>query len=100
MLARPQNSVRVASSHQSVRNCSNPAQDAVAPQRISPTMAAIDAAVSKLPPFTLGAPLPDADGHFHDRPCNTPQRWKGYPSINRVCVCGFLMGEHQTGGAE
>jgi hypothetical protein len=97
MLARPNNSVRVTSSHQSVRNSSHPAQDAVAPQRISPTMSALDREVAKLPKFPMSAPLPDAHGHFHDRPCSVPQRWKGYPSWNPVCVnCGFFLMEHTT----
>jgi hypothetical protein len=64
-------------------------------------MRAIARAVENLSDFPLGAPLPDADGNFRDRPCSTPKRRAGYPSWNPVCMCGWNMGEHNTkGGAK
>jgi hypothetical protein len=99
MLARPQNSVRVASSPRSARKPVDPAQDAVAPQRISPTMALITKLVAGLPPFPLSAPLPligTAD-QYADKPCSTP-RARYLP--RGVCHCGFLMGEHPKRGAK
>lgn len=66
--------------------------------KLSPTMAAINRAVEQLPPLPLGAPLPimgTAD-QYADAPCSTPQRRRGYPSYNRVCMCGYEMSGHRS----
>jgi hypothetical protein len=65
----------------------------------SRTMAAIARAVESLPPFPLSAPLPilGTANQYADRPCDTP---KPRYMPKGTCRCGFLMGEHQKGGAK
>jgi hypothetical protein len=60
----------------------------------SRTMQAIARAVESLPPFPLGAPLPDMDGNFHDKPCSSPKARYAVGAGPRLCHCGFAMGEH------
>lgn len=50
--------------------------------------------VAKLPPFPVGAPLPDMNGNFHDRPCGNPKARIGIAGVGNPCICGFEMGEH------
>ena len=67
------------------------------PEKPSGTMALIDALVEKLPPYPLGAPLPDQrNGKYHDAPCSNPRTRYGWPGISNPCICGFEMGEHNT----
>lgn len=59
--------------------------------KLSPTMEAINRAVEALPAFPAFPPLAD------DKPCDAPQRWRGYPSWHPICKnCGHLMGEHHV----
>lgn len=95
MLARPEHMARVARSHRSARKPVDPAQDAVAPQRVSKTMAAIAREVAKLPPFPLMPPMPvhGTTNEYLNQPCSTP---KARYQPSDVCFCGFQMGEHST----
>jgi hypothetical protein len=59
------------------------------------TMALINRLVAKLPPFPLGAPLPDMrTGKYLEVPCGTPKARFGIAGVGNPCQCGFEMGDH------
>lgn len=58
-------------------------------------------AVKRLGPIPPSPPLPPIPrGPYHDAPCTNPRERYGAIGVNRYCMCGFYMGEHQTNKQE